>query len=119
MCCLSIRYLRIRDSFLSGICFLGNGFSIECCPDIFHYGSLFERADFGNRQELARVFKQLGTEDFEVAIRSLEGAAKLIPIYTPTNVKAAAQMVDDAAALKGILLTNDCGEPPQYPCRRA
>jgi len=31
---------------------IGNGFSIACCPDIFHYGSLFKAADFSTHPEL-------------------------------------------------------------------
>ena len=94
---------------------LGNGFSIACCPDIFHYGSLFERADFGDRQELTQVFKKLDTQDFEVAIRSLEGAAKLTPLYTSSDASAAARMADDAAALKIILLSTIAENHPNIP----
>ena len=94
---------------------LGNGFSIACCPDIFHYGSLFERADFGNRQELTQVFRRLDTQDFEIAIRSLEGAVKLTPIYTSSDPNAATRMSDDAAALKGILLSTIAENHPGIP----
>ena len=94
---------------------LGNGFSIACCPDIFHYGSLFERANFGDRQELRQVFEELDTQDFEVAIRSLERAAKVIPIYTSSNPDTAARMADDARALKGILLSTIAENHPDIP----
>ena len=56
---------------------LGNGFSIACRADIFHYGSLFEQADFSAVPEVAAVFAALGTQDFEVAIRSLENSARM------------------------------------------
>ena len=94
---------------------LGNGFSIACCPDIFHYGSLFDRADFGDRQELIQVFQRLDTQDFEAAIRSLEGASRLTPIYTSSDPNAAARMADDAAALKGILLSTIAENHPNIP----
>jgi hypothetical protein len=58
---------------------LGNGFSIACCPNIFHYGSLFSRADFSSNPNLVRVFDLLGTQDFEIAIRHLEACADLYP----------------------------------------
>lgn len=32
---------------------LGNGFSIACRADIFHYGSLFAQADFSQVPEVA------------------------------------------------------------------
>jgi len=34
---------------------LGNGFSIACAPDIFHYGSLFEEAMKTMSKELRAV----------------------------------------------------------------
>ena len=60
---------------------LGNGYSIACCPDIFHYGSLFGQADFSKVPEVVAVFEALDTQDFEVAIRALENAAKILPAY--------------------------------------
>lgn len=94
---------------------LGNGFSIACRPDIFHYGSLFSRADFSQNPNLSRVFDELGTQDFEIAIRSLEGAAKLTPIYAPEDADASIRMTADAAALKEILLTTIAGNHPDVP----
>ena len=94
---------------------LGNGFSIACCPDIFHYGSLFSRANFGDRDELRRVFEHLDTEDFETAIRSLESAATLIPIYSPSDHDIPDQMVNDAATLKEILLQTIARNHPDIP----
>ena len=40
---------------------LGNGFSIACRADIFHYGSLFAQADFTQVPEVEAVFAALGT----------------------------------------------------------
>lgn len=68
--------------------FLGNGFSIACCPNIFHYGTLFEKADFSKNPELVRVFDALDTQDFEVVVRNLESGARLIPIYTPLTLES-------------------------------
>ncbi|MGJ3629326.1 DUF4917 family protein [Sphingomonas sp. MMS24-JH45] len=58
---------------------LGNGFSIACLPDIFHYGSLFSQADFSAVPEVVAVFDALGTQDFEAAIHALESAARVLP----------------------------------------
>lgn len=75
---------------------LGNGFSIACCPDIFHYGSLFDQADFSKSPELIEVFKALGIYDFELAIRNLEASAKLIKIYAPKDSEVSKKMIQDA-----------------------
>ncbi|MDP0995544.1 DUF4917 family protein, partial [Klebsiella pneumoniae] len=57
---------------------LGNGFSIACRADIFHYGSLFAQADFSKVPEVQAVFEALATQDFEAAIRALENASRIL-----------------------------------------
>jgi len=94
---------------------LGNGFSIACCPDIFHYGSLFDQADFSKSPELKEVFKALGIYDFELAIRSLEASAKLIKIYASGDSEVSKKMIQDAAALKEILVTTIAKNHPNIP----
>ena len=94
---------------------LGNGFSIACRPDIFHYGSLFSKADFSGNANLIRVFEALDTQDFEIAIRNLEAGAKLLPIYASSHAAAADQMLADAAALKEILLNTIAHNHPNVP----
>jgi len=94
---------------------LGNGFSIACRPDIFHYGSLFSKADFTGHPNLIRVFEALDTQDFEVAIRNLEAGAKLLPIYASSHATAPVQMLADAVALKEILLNTIAHNHPNVP----
>lgn len=94
---------------------LGNGFSIACRADIFHYGSLFEQADFRQVPEVEDVFAALGTQDFEQAIRSLENAAKILPPYLPHGDEAIAKMLEHAAALKEILVETIAGNHPNIP----
>jgi hypothetical protein len=94
---------------------LGNGFSIACRADIFHYGSLFGQADFSKVPEVVTVFDALGTQDFEAAIRALENAAKILPAYVPHGEKAAATMLGHAAALKEILVQTIAGNHPHIP----
>ncbi|WP_420417413.1 DUF4917 family protein [Pacificispira sp.] len=94
---------------------LGNGFSIACRPDIFHYGSLFEEADFSNNPQLPKVFDALGTQDFEAAIRALEAGASLAPLYMGGSAAASTAMLDDARALKEILLTTIARNHPDIP----
>ncbi len=94
---------------------LGNGFSIACRADIFHYGSLFGQADFSAVPEVASVFDALGTQDFELAIRALENAAKILPAYVPHGDAAIAKMLEHAAALKEILVQTIAGNHPNIP----
>lgn len=94
---------------------LGNGFSIACEPDIFHYGSLFEQADFSNIPRAKKVFEALGTQDFEEAIRTLESGARTAPIYSDTGSSIANAMSSDAEALKDLLVSTVAGNHPDIP----
>ena len=94
---------------------LGNGFSIACRADIFHYGSLFAQADFSQVPEVVAAFEALGTQDFEAAIRALENAARILPAYVPHGAAAAAKMLEHAAALKEILVQTIAGNHPHIP----
>ncbi len=94
---------------------LGNGFSIACRPDIFHYGSLYEQADFSAVPKLKSAFEALGTQDFELVVRNLEAGAKLIPIYATEDATAAAEMASDADKLKSILIDTIAKNHPDVP----
>lgn len=94
---------------------LGNGFSIACRADIFHYGSLFAQADFSRVPEVVAVFEALGTQDFEQAIRSLENAARILPSYVSHGGDAIAKIHQHAAALKEILVQTIAGNHPNIP----
>ncbi len=94
---------------------LGNGFSIACRADIFHYGSLFDQADFSACPEAKTVFELLNTQDFEAAIRALENAATILPAYVPDGGAAIAKMHAHAAALKEILIQTIAGNHPAVP----
>lgn len=107
----------IRDSagFTRRHLLLGNGFSIACRGDVFHYDSLFDQADFSGCPEAAQVFEVLNTHDFEYAIRALENAAKVSPIYAGYGAAAPGKMLEHAAALKEILLQTIAGQHPDRP----
>jgi hypothetical protein len=94
---------------------LGNGFSIACRADIFHYGSLYDQADFSAAPELEKVFATLGTKDFEAVIRSLESAATILPAYLADGGAAPAKMLEHAAMLKEILVQTIAGNHPHIP----
>lgn len=97
---------------------LGNGFSIGCRADIFHYASLYGEADFSAVPEVQSVFEAYDTQDFEVVIRALESASKILPIYVPKSKKGKAgkkKMLEHAAVLKEILVTTVSGNHPNLP----
>lgn len=94
---------------------LGNGFSIACRADIFHYESLFGEAKFGGMPEVRCVFDALRTQDFELAIRSLENGSKILPVYLPDARESASLMSSHAEKLKDLLVTTIAGNHPEIP----
>ena len=96
---------------------LGNGFSIACKPEIFHYDSLFSQADFSALPKVRQAFKALGTQDFEVVIRALEQGSLLLPIYAEGKKKAANEMAKNATELKELLIATVAGNHPERPSR--
>lgn len=94
---------------------LGNGFSIDCRPDIFVYSKLFEQADFSALSASAKeVFRVLGTPDFERVIRALNDAAVLAPKYGVSEKKSM-RMRDDANKLKELLVQTIAKSHPERP----
>lgn len=94
---------------------LGNGFSIACRADIFHYGSLYDQADFSGIPEVEAVFAALGTRDFEAVIRTLESAATILPAYVVDGGTAPTKMREHATMLKEILVQTIAGNHPHLP----
>jgi len=94
---------------------LGNGFSIACRSDIFHYGSLYEEADFSSIPQAQEIFSALNTQDFEVAIRALETGGRISPIYFSDEENRADQMMKDASELKNILVKTIALNHPETP----
>lgn len=94
---------------------LGNGFSIALRPDIFTYGSLYENADFGAAPHVKKLFEALGTQDFEVAIKHLQDAARVVEVYRPSAVTLARRLRHDAAVIKDALVTAIARRHPDRP----
>ncbi len=94
---------------------LGNGFSIALKPDIFSYGSLFENADFSAAPQIEALFKKLDTQDFEVAIKHLQDAAKVLSVYQPTLKELLQKLENDAGAIKGALVSAIAKRHPDRP----
>lgn len=95
---------------------LGNGFSRACREAIFAYDALFERADFNALSPLARqAFTVLATTDFEVVMRALKDAARLLSIYAPTQPELADQLRNDARGLREVLVKAIAQNHPEHP----
>src|SRR5947207_3214934 len=94
---------------------LGNGFSISCRKNIFHYGSLYQRANFKKVPNAPALFNAAGTQDFEVVIRNLSYAAKIIATYLKDSAAIASQMVKDARELKNVLVQAIAANHPNVP----
>ncbi len=79
---------------------LGNGFSIALFPAIFSYTSLASRVQ---SPQIANLFNQLNTKDFEYIMRILNDALKVVNIYSP-NSQPANQMQIDLDELRTTLI---------------
>jgi hypothetical protein len=93
---------------------LGNGFSINLFPKRFHYGSLFDEADFSNLPEARKAFELLGTIDFEVVIQALLNASAILPVYSQDS-NASSHMREQAESLKELLIQAIAGRHPERP----
>ncbi|WP_404482035.1 DUF4917 family protein [Novosphingobium sp. BL-52-GroH] len=94
---------------------LGNGFSIALKPDIFSYGSLFDNADFDAAPDVPELFRELGTNDFEVVIRHLQDTATVVKVYRPRLQKLIAKLLSDAEAIKDALVSAVARRHPSRP----
>ena len=94
---------------------LGNGFSIALYPEIFSYGSLYENADLESVPRISALFEALQTQDFEIVIRHLQDAARVVEVYRPNLVKLAASLRQDAAFIKDALVHAIARRHPDRP----
>ena len=94
---------------------LGNGFSVAIRPDIFRYGSLFEKADFSNFPEVRQTFNAIGSEDFEEAVEALERAALVLAAFTEDAPPISKRMRQCAAKIKDVLVQTIAGQHPERP----
>lgn len=94
---------------------LGNGFSVAIRPDIFRYGSLFEKADFSNFPEVKQTFDAIGSEDFEEAVQALERAALVLAAFTEDAPPISKRMCECAAKIKDVLVQTIAGQHPERP----
>ncbi len=107
--------LQDSEQFRKRHLILGNGFSIACRGDIFHYGSLFAEADFSSCPEARAAFDALGTQDFESVINALQKAAALMAVYGDGSGELPGRLLGHAEALKEILLNTIAAKHPDIP----
>lgn len=91
---------------------LGNGFSTALFRDIFSYNSIREEADFSSHTELASIFDQIGTSDFEKVIRAMENAATIAAAYS-ADQEFVDKIKKDSAKLKQILVQTISARHPE------
>jgi len=94
---------------------LGNGFSISLRPNIFSYTSLFAHSELSDRPDIQQVFAALETEDFELVIRFLVDAARLLKAYAPSEKALISSLIADAAYLKNVLVAAIAKRHPDRP----
>jgi hypothetical protein len=95
---------------------LGNGFSISWKPDTFRYDSLYNRANFKKLSPNVKdVFEQLNTKDFELVMRSIQSAAEILKVYSPSNTKLISEIEHDAKELKKLLVNTIASHHPENP----
>jgi hypothetical protein len=94
---------------------LGTGFSIALRRDIFSYGSLFENADFSGEPEIAQLFDVLETQDFEIAIRHLNDAVRVLRVYQPEQRELLSKLERHASIIKTALVSAIAKHHPNRP----
>lgn len=107
--------IQASDNKMPRHLLLGNGFSISCKPEIFEYNSLYETANFNKDEQIEKLFNQLKTEDFEIAIRVLEDGCTACTVYDPKNTQLAIDLKRDAKRLKDVLLRTITDRHPALP----
>ncbi len=94
---------------------LGNGFSIAIAPEIFSYKALLDHADFSPQPKIKELFAALGTNDFEVVIKSIVSAAKIVEVYDPSAKDLIADLHQSAELIKTTLVDAIASRHPDRP----
>jgi hypothetical protein len=83
---------------------LGNGFSRAWRDNIFQYGTLYDAASFGPREnKIRQVFDVLNTYDFEKVTSRLRSAAEIMNLYSRDR-ELSRQLHEDSEIIKDALL---------------
>ena len=107
----SAKYFNKKYSEYKGMTvLLANGFSIDCCKDIFTYKKLFDTANFS--QEIYDVFKEFQTFDFEKVIKKFNDSSKILNIYK--DIIISKRLKDDANIIKDELVNVISKKHPKH-----
>lgn len=90
---------------------LGNGFSMDCLPDIFDYKCLLDRANFQEMPRGEDVFRLMGIADFEKVVRALRQFTVLAPVYNASTNEPSS----DADGIREILIQSIRSSHPLIP----
>jgi Domain of unknown function (DUF4917) len=93
---------------------LGNGFSMALDRNIFGYKALMESANWSDFPSARQVLDELGTTDFEAAIKVLQTGSSVIHLYPPHGKSIASRMKADAEFLKEALVTAIATRHPDH-----
>lgn len=107
----AIRHAKKKHERVSVL--LGNGFSIDYAPEIFHYDSLAEEAQLdGLSVDKDALFASIRSSDFETVVDRLNTAARLMRLYGQSD--EAADTVDaDALVVRNGLADVLASRHPQ------
>lgn len=95
---------------------LGNGFSRALRNDIFSYDALFQQADFDTLDpRIRQAFDSLETTDFEIVMRALKEASRLVKVYAPGDAQLAKTLIEHSDALKKLLAKTISDNHPAHP----
>ena len=96
---------------------IGNGFSISLFPKIFTYDTLFEQSKASGllSSNLARVFADMETTDFEVVMEALQNASLIIRRYRKGYPNLSKRMTKDSDQLKNVLAETIAKNHPERP----
>ena len=89
---------------------LGNGFSCAWDKSIFSYGSLLEKAkeskEFKKNPEIAQMFSEFGSNDFERIIKALKDGSKIAKVYRADikNKNVSKKLLAHSEKLKKMLV---------------
>lgn len=106
--------IAASDGYAKRNLLLGNGFSIACRPNIFTYNSLFEEANFDAAPELEELFERLDSRDFELVIRTLNNAEKVLEVYEPRG-QILMDVREHQFALRELLISTISQTHPPNP----
>jgi len=94
---------------------LGNGFSRSWRDEPFRYETLYQAANFGDRdQEIRRLFEALTTQDFEKVTSRLEASRDLMRLYL-NDLELMERLDDDAGRIKDGLVAAIANTHPSRP----